>query len=143
MIARLQRIALRAAAAAVLGLAWASVAGACDSRATATSPCCGAEASPRHVVDVQGVAALPAPSGEALASAVAPGAPADRDESPCCPGGCRHCSLPCCGGLAWATLVAPPVATAPLDLPADMVPLAPPALVSRLADPDLERPPRR
>ena len=65
-----------------------------------------------------------------------------RDDSPCCPGGCNHCSLPCCGGVVYA-LPLSLLSVAPADVPSDLAALPPPALRSRLTVRDLDRPPRR
>ena len=78
---------------------------------------------------------------ETSPSEIAPASDA-RDDSPCCPGGCNHCSLPCCGGGAYA-LPLSLLSVAPADVPSDLAPLPPLGLRSRLAASDLDRPPRR
>ena len=93
-------------------------ASACNADDPAADDCCGA------------VAAAPDDGGTADSS------------DPCCPGGCDHCSLPCCSGSAPAKLV--PVTQFVASRAESRALLAPPEPLAptRLASQDLDPPPR-
>ena len=96
---------------------------------------CGAcECDPDGPVAGQGYSGEPE-----AASSLKHSEPNTPDDEPCCPDGCNHCSLPCCGGV---TLRIAPLIISP-DFPgsAFIVPIAS-GILSTIEVTDVFHPPR-
>jgi len=65
--------------------------------------------------------------------------PETPDDEPCCPDGCNHCSLPCCGGEPVA--IAPSTTSTDVPAAASIAPIAS-GILSTIEITDVFHPPR-